>query len=83
MIRLTLDKSVATSAIDGIEDRRTAAATQTMHACRQQGCVIRKVLHHLAAAIEAHHKSLVEIGTQGVLQETNRRLLFEVKPAAN
>src|SRR5579872_4809299 len=77
---MILHQIVAASTINGVVQRRSTAVAHAMNSGREQRTIVGETLHNLAMAVEGNHKSFVEIGTNGVLQETHCRVLFEVEP---
>ena len=83
MVAPFLAQLFAAGPVDGVIHRGSPAVAQASHSGFEQSHVVGELLRDLAVAAEAHDKSFVEIGPQGVLQETDRGFLLEIKAAVH
>ena len=83
MIRTVFQKLIFAGLVDRVVQRGAAAIVQLVHAGREQGHIVGEILRHLAVAVEAHHKRLVEAGAHRVLQKTGGRVLLKIEPAVH
>ena len=74
---------VAAGKIERIEQRGAAAGTQFVHSMCQLFGVVGEILRDFRSHVEAHHKRLIVVGTNRLVQKLNGGFLFELEPVAH